>query len=143
MYLKKMLFAVVGVAMLFSGIFPAAAQEQKTETQVNTNLASEQLNVISEETDSMEEEAMEFNVDDGTEIFLLWGGEGTAAECTKIFLLNADTDSLEEITSKYVKFDKIPIIQSGHYYIFGLRNGIVEDLKKDMIYETHDPIKNS
>ena len=74
MYLKKMLFAVVGVAMLFSGIFHAAAQE---------------------------------------------------------------------ITSKYVKFDKIPIIQSGHYYIFGLRNGIVEDLKKDMIYETHDPIKNS
>ena len=61
MYLKKMLFAVVGVAMLFSGIFPAAAQEQKTETQVNTNLASEQLNVKSEEKDSMEEEAMEFN----------------------------------------------------------------------------------
>ena len=29
MYLKKMLFAVVGVAMLFSGTFPAAAQEQK------------------------------------------------------------------------------------------------------------------
>ena len=91
MYLKKMLFAVVGVAMLFSGTFPAAAQEQKTEPQVNTSVASEQLNVKSEETDSMEEEAMEFNVDDGTEIFLLWGGEGTAAECTKIFLLNADT----------------------------------------------------
>ena len=36
MYLKKMLFAVVGVAMLFSGTFPAAAQEQKTEPQVNT-----------------------------------------------------------------------------------------------------------
>lgn len=32
MYLKKMLFAVVGVARLFSGTFPAAAQEQKTGT---------------------------------------------------------------------------------------------------------------
>lgn len=139
MYLKRMLFGTAGVVLFFCGSLTVAAQESETETQMNSEVTSGQLQAESE----VPEEGIEMNLDDGSDYFLLWSGEGDAAECQKIFLLNADTNRLEEITDQYVKFDKIPVTQSGHYFIFGLNHGRVEDLMQDMLYEVHDPIRQN
>ena len=86
----------------------------------------------------LDDAGIEWNISEDSEIFVYWSGEGDADQCSKIFLLNTDTNVIREITDLYLKLERIEITQKNHYVIFGLKNGKVEDLSDGLLYEVHE-----
>lgn len=159
-----MLLVIAGVGMLFSnGIFVTAQETESDERVIQVAIPDEngelhyytgeeaqkryeQLGKQTEEKqdeDSVDEiilddAGIEWNISEDSEIFVYWSGEGDADQCSKIFLLNTDTNVIREITDLYLKLERIEITQKNHYVIFGLKNGKVEDLSDGLLYEVHE-----
>ena len=80
-------------------------------------------------------------ISEDSDVFVCWSGAGNADQCSKIFLLNTDTNVIQEISDQYLKFERIEITQKNHYVIFGLKNGKAEDLSDGLLYEVHKLVK--
>ena len=133
MKLKRILLVIAGVGMLFSnGIFVTAQETESDERVIQVAIPDEII---------LDDAGIEWNISEDSDVFVCWSGAGNADQCSKIFLLNTDTNVIQEISDQYLKFERIEITQKNHYVIFGLKNGKAEDLSEGLLYEVHKLVK--
>ena len=133
MKLKRILLVIAGVGMLFSnGIFVTAQETESDERVIQVAIPDEII---------LDDAGIEWNISEDSDVFVCWSGAGNADQCSKIFLLNTDTNVIQEISDQYLKFERIEITQKNHYVIFGLKNGKAEDLSDGLLYEVHKLVK--
>ena len=133
MKLKRILLVIAGVGMLFSnGIFVTAQETESDERVIQVAIPDEII---------LDDAGIEWDISEDSDVFVCWSGAGNADQCSKIFLLNTDTNVIQEISDQYLKFERIEITQKNHYVIFGLKNGKAEDLSEGLLYEVHKLVK--
>ena len=133
MKLKRILLVIAGVGMLFSnGIFVTAQETESDERVIQVAIPDEII---------LDDAGIEWDISEDSDVFVCWSGAGNADQCSKIFLLNTDTNVIQEISDQYLKFERIEITQKNHYVIFGLKNGKAEDLSDGLLYEVHKLVK--
>ena len=133
MKLKRILLVIAGVGMLFSnGIFVTAQETESDERVIQVAIPDEII---------LDDAGIEWNISEDSDVFVCWSGAGDAEQCSKIFLLDTDTNVIQEITDQYLKCERIEITQKNHYVIFGLKNGKAEDLSDGLLYEVHKLVK--
>ena len=167
MKLKRILLVIAGVGMLFSnGIFVTAQETESDERVIQVAIpdengelryytgeeAQKRYDQLEKQTEEKQDEdstdevilddaGIEWDISEDSDVFVCWGGAGNADQCSKIFLLNTDTNVIQEISDQYLKFERIEITQKNHYVIFGLKNGKAEDLSDGLLYEVHKLVK--
>lgn len=133
MRFKRMLLVIAGVGMFFSnGIFVTAQEPESDERVIEVAIPDEII---------LDDAGIEWDISGDSDVFVCWSGAGNADQCSKIFLLNTDTNVIQEISDQYLKFERIEITQKNHYVIFGLKNGKAEDLSDGLLYEVHKLVK--
>ena len=133
MRFKRMLLVIAGVGMFFSnGIFVTAREPESDERGIEVAIPDEII---------LDDAGIEWDISEDSDVFVCWSGAGNADQCSKIFLLNTDTNVIQEISDQYLKFERIEITQKNHYVIFGLKNGKAEDLSDGLLYEVHKLVK--
>ena len=133
MKLKRILLVIAGVGMLFSnGIFVTAQETESDERVIEVAIPDEII---------LDDAGIEWDISGDSDVFVCWSGAGNADQCSKIFLLNTDTNVIQEISDQYLKFERIEITQKNHYVIIGLKNGKAEDLSDGLLYEVHKLVK--
>lgn len=133
MRFKRMLLVIAGVGMFFSnGIFVTAREPESDERVIEVAIPDEII---------LDDAGIEWNISEDSDVFVCWSGAGNADQCSKIFLLNTDTNVIQEISDQYLKFERIEITQKNHYVIIGLKNGKAEDLSDGLLYEVHKLVK--
>lgn len=133
MRFKRMLLVIAGVGMFFSnGIFVTAREPESDERVIEVAIPDEII---------LDDAGIEWDISEDSDVFVCWSGAGNADQCSKIFLLNTDTNVIQEISDQYLKFERIEITQKNHYVIFGLKNGKAEDLSDGLLYEVHKLVK--
>lgn len=133
MRFKRMLLVIAGVGMFFSnGIFVTAQEPESDERVIQAAIPDEVI---------LDDAGIEWDISGDSDVFVCWSGAGNADQCSKIFLLNTDTNVIQEISDQYLKFERIEITQKNHYVIFGLKNGKAEDLSDGLLYEVHKLVK--
>lgn len=133
MRFKRMLLVIAGVGMFFSnGIFVTAREPESDERVIEVAIPDEII---------LDDAGIEWDISGDSDVFVCWSGAGNADQCSKIFLLNTDTNVIQEISDQYLKFERIEITQKNHYVIFGLKNGKAEDLSDGLLYEVHKLVK--
>lgn len=133
MRFKRMLLVIAGVGMFFSnGIFVTAQEPESDERVIEVAIPDEII---------LDDAGIEWDISEDSDVFVCWSGAGNADQCSKIFLLNTDTNVIQEISDQYLKFERIEITQKNHYVIFGLKNGKAEDLSDGLLYEVHKLVK--
>ena len=133
MRFKRMLLVIAGVGMFFSnGIFVTAREPESDERVIEVAIPDEII---------LDDAGIEWDISEDSDVFVCWSGAGNADQCSKIFLLNTDTNVIQEISDQYLKFERIEITQKNQYVIFGLKNGKAEDLSDGLLYEVHKLVK--
>ena len=133
MRFKRMLLVIAGVGMFFSnGIFVTAQEPESDERVIEVAIPDEII---------LDDAGIEWDISGDSDVFVCWSGAGNADQCSKIFLLNTDTNVIQEISDQYLKFERIEITQKNHYVIFGLKNGKAEALSDGLLYEVHKLVK--
>ncbi len=133
MRFKRMLLVIAGVGMFFSnGIFVTAQEPESDERVIEVAIPDEII---------LDDAGIEWDISGDSDVFVCWSGAGNADQCSKIFLLNTDTNVIQEISDQYLKFERIEITQKNHYVIIGLKNGKAEDLSDGLLYEVHKLVK--
>ena len=155
MRFKRMLLVIAGVGMFFSnGIFVTAREPESDERVIEVAIPDEngELRYYTGEEaqkryDQLEKQTEEKQDEDSADEVILddagieWDISEDSDQCSKIFLLNTDTNVIQEISDQYLKFERIEITQKNHYVIFGLKNGKAEDLSDGLLYEVHKLVK--
>ena len=167
MRFKRMLLVIAGVGMFFSnGIFVTAREPESDERVIEVAIpdengelryytgeeAQKRYDQLEKKTEEKQDEdsadevilddaGIEWDISEDSDVFVCWSGAGNADQCSKIFLLNTDTNVIQEISDQYLKFERIEITQKNHYVIFGLKNGKAEDLSDGLLYEVHKLVK--
>ena len=106
MKLKRILLVIAGVGMLFSnGIFVTAQETESDERVIQVAIPDEII---------LDDAGIEWNISEDSDVFVCWSGAGDAEQCSKIFLLDTDTNVIQEITDQYLKCERIEITQKNH-----------------------------
>ena len=133
MRFKRMLLVIAGVGMFFSnGIFVTAQEPESDERVIEVAIPDEII---------LDDAGIEWDISGDSDVFVCWSGAGNADQCSKIFLLNTDTNVIQEISDQYLKFERIEITQKNPYVIIGLKKRNAEDLSDGLLYEVHKLVK--